>query len=81
MKNSGTMTLGTSVFLVAVGAILRYAVTVTGDGFDIGKIGVILMIAGVVGFVVSVALMAGSKNDTSVAVVSDATVVETKTVR
>lgn len=45
--------LGTSIVLLAVGAILRFAVTVTTSGFNIHTIGVILMIAGAVGLVLS----------------------------
>ena len=47
------MTLGTSLFLIAVGAILRFAVSVTTSGFSIHTIGVILMIVGAVGVVLS----------------------------
>ncbi|HEX4033665.1 MAG TPA: hypothetical protein VHX66_04410 [Solirubrobacteraceae bacterium] len=48
------MGLGTSIVLIAVGAILRFAVTVTTTGFNIHTIGVILMIVGAVGLVLSV---------------------------
>ncbi|HEY5389967.1 MAG TPA: hypothetical protein VIJ83_05375 [Solirubrobacteraceae bacterium] len=48
------MGIGTSIVLIAVGAILRFAVTVTTTGFNIHTIGVILMIAGAVGLVLSV---------------------------
>jgi hypothetical protein len=47
------MGIGTSLLLFAVGAIMRYAVSVTADGFDIHMIGVILMIVGAVGAVLS----------------------------
>ncbi len=47
------MGLGTSLLLIAVGAILRFAVSVTTTGFNIHTIGVILMIVGVVGLVIS----------------------------
>lgn len=47
------MGLGTSIVLLAVGAILRFAVTVTTTGFNIHTIGVILMIVGAVGLVLS----------------------------
>ncbi len=47
------MGIGTSIFLIAVGAILRYAVTATVSGVSLGTIGVILMIVGVVGLVLS----------------------------
>jgi hypothetical protein len=46
-------TLGGSLFLVAVGAILAFAVSVEADGFDINMIGVILMIVGAIGLLVS----------------------------
>jgi hypothetical protein len=47
------MGIGTSIVLIAVGAILRFAVTVTASGFNIHTIGVILMVAGAVGLVLS----------------------------
>ena len=47
------MGIGTSIFLLAVGAILRYAVEVDADGVNLHTVGVILMIAGVVGLVMS----------------------------
>jgi hypothetical protein len=51
------MTLGTSLFLIAVGAVLRFAVTVSTSGFNIHTIGVILMIVGGVGFLLSLLWM------------------------
>jgi Domain of unknown function (DUF6458) len=51
------MTLGTSLLLIAVGAILRFAVTVTTSGFNIHTVGVILMIVGVVGLILSLLYM------------------------
>ena len=51
------MPLGTSIFLIAVGAILRYAVTATVSGIDITTVGLILMIVGIVGLVMSVLYM------------------------
>jgi Domain of unknown function (DUF6458) len=46
------MTLGGSIFLIAVGAILRYAVTDSISGVNLATIGLILMIAGIVGLVI-----------------------------
>jgi hypothetical protein len=46
------MTMGVGLFLLAVGAILRYAVADTWDAVDIPTVGLILMIVGAVGFVV-----------------------------
>jgi Domain of unknown function (DUF6458) len=45
--------IGFGIFLVALGAILRYAVTAEVAGLDIGTVGVILMIAGIVLFLLS----------------------------
>jgi len=47
------MTIGTSILLIAVGAILRFAVTVHTSGFNIHTVGVILMIVGAVGLIIS----------------------------
>jgi Domain of unknown function (DUF6458) len=51
------MPLGTSIFLIAVGAILRYAVTTTVSGIDITTVGLILMIVGIAGLVLSIFYM------------------------
>lgn len=46
------MGIGVSVFLIAVGAIMAFAVEVqNSNGFDINTIGVILMVAGAIGLV------------------------------
>jgi hypothetical protein len=50
------MTIGTSLFLIAVGAILRYAVEDTWKAVDIPTVGLILMIVGAVGFVLGLYL-------------------------
>jgi uncharacterized membrane protein len=47
------MGLGTSLFLIAVGAILRFAVTTTAKGLNIHSVGIILIIVGAVGLVIS----------------------------
>jgi membrane protein implicated in regulation of membrane protease activity len=47
------MSIGGSVFLIAIGAILRYAVTATVSGISIQTIGLILMLAGILGLVLS----------------------------
>lgn len=52
------MALGTSLFLIAVGAILRFAVTVTTSGFSIQTVGLILLIVGGIGLVISLFWMA-----------------------
>jgi hypothetical protein len=47
------MTIGASVLLIAIGAILLFAVTATIAGVSVNTIGVILMIAGAVGLLIS----------------------------
>ena len=47
------MGIGTSIFLIAVGAILDFAVKVQTNGFNLNTIGLILMIVGAIGIVVS----------------------------
>jgi hypothetical protein len=51
------MQIGTSLFLIAAGAIARFAISDTIDGVDLGTIGTILMIVGVVGLVLSLLLL------------------------
>lgn len=63
------MSIGTSILLIVVGAILRFAVTVTTSGFNLHTIGVILMIAGVVGLVLSLLWIAVWSNRRREAVV------------
>lgn len=48
-----TLGIGTSLFLIAVGAVLRFAVSVSAHGFSIHTIGLILMIVGVIGLLIS----------------------------
>jgi uncharacterized protein involved in exopolysaccharide biosynthesis len=47
------MSIGGSISLIAVGAILRYAVTATVSGVSIQTIGLILMLAGILGLLLS----------------------------
>jgi hypothetical protein len=47
------MYIGTSILLIAVGAILAWAVTATVAGVDIQTAGVILMVVGLIGLIVS----------------------------
>ena len=47
------MTLGVSLLLVAAGAILVWGVTGEAQGIDVDAVGVILMVVGVIGFILS----------------------------
>jgi hypothetical protein len=48
------MGTGTSLVILAVGAVLRFAISVTATGFNIHVIGVILMIVGALGLILSI---------------------------
>jgi len=50
------MYIGTSIFMIALGAILKFAVSATVAGFSIQTAGVILIVAGVIGLLVSLFL-------------------------
>ena len=47
------MGIGTSLVIFAVGAIMRFAVSATATGFSIHTVGVILMIVGGIGLLLS----------------------------
>ncbi len=47
------MGIGTSIFLIAIGAILRFAVTATVTGISIQTVGLILLLVGIVGLILS----------------------------
>ena len=56
------MGIGTSVFLMALGAILYFAVTASVSGISLATVGLILMIAGAIGLLVSL-FMASAWSD------------------
>ena len=56
------MTIGGSIFLIAVGAIARYAVKDSWDAVDIPTVGLILMICGAVGLVIGLFQEFGQRN-------------------
>jgi hypothetical protein len=47
------MGIGVSILLIAVGAILRFAVSVTTSGVNLHTVGIILLIIGIIGLIVS----------------------------
>jgi len=70
-----TMGIAFSLLLVAAGAIMRFAVTVQGHGFNVHTTGVILMVIGGVGVLLSLVYWASwggfgrrSAADTAVAI-------------
>jgi hypothetical protein len=51
------MTIGASLFCIAVGAILAFAVTAEFAGIDIQVVGYILLVIGAIGLVLGLILM------------------------
>lgn len=47
-----------SMLLIAAGAIMRFAVTVEGNGFNVDTAGMVLMVVGIIGAVLSIAFWA-----------------------
>ncbi len=61
------MGIGVGLFLLAVGAVLTFAVTATVGGVSIATIGVILMIVGAIGIVLDLVMFAPRRRRTVVA--------------
>jgi len=51
------MGIGTSIFLIALGAILKFAVTTSVSGIELATVGVILMIVGILGLIISLVML------------------------
>ena len=60
------MGIGTSIFLLAVGAVLAFAVTASVSGISLTAVGVILMIAGAIGLAVALIARSRRHDDTHV---------------
>jgi hypothetical protein len=56
------MGIGTSIFLIAVGAILKFAVTASVSGIELATVGVILMIVGAIGLLISLFLIVQARD-------------------
>ena len=59
------MRLGSSLFLIAVGAILYFAVTAELAGIDLQTVGLIFMVIGVIGFAISLFWMNAASRQAS----------------
>jgi hypothetical protein len=61
------MGIGTSIFLIALGAILKFAVTDAIGGIELATVGVILMVAGLLGLLISLFLLSQNRGAAVVA--------------
>ena len=59
------MRIGASLVLIAIGAILKFAVTSAVHGVNLPTVGIILMVVGVVGLLISLVLL-GTRRRTDV---------------
>jgi hypothetical protein len=66
MRNGGIVG---SVVLAALGAILYWGVSVEGEGFNLNTIGLILMVAGAIGLVLSLITSGGSDGGSDVTII------------
>jgi hypothetical protein len=57
------MGIGVGIILMAIGAVLSFAVTATANGIDINTIGIILMIAGGLGILLDLVIFAPRRRD------------------
>ena len=71
-----------SMLMIAAGAIMRFAVTVEGNGFNVGTTGMVLMVIGAIGAVLSIAFWAswGGLGSRTTAVGTQSTVVREREV-
>lgn len=58
------MGIGINIFLIAVGAVLTFAVDATVAGLDITVVGVILMVAGAIGLILTLLVFAPRRRRT-----------------
>ena len=61
------MGIGTSIFLIALGAILKFAVTATVSGIELATVGLILMVVGVIGLLISLVWIMQARGAVAVA--------------
>jgi Domain of unknown function (DUF6458) len=65
------MGIGTSIFLIAVGAILKFAVTAHVSGVSLATVGTILIIVGIVGLLISLFMLAAWRDRDTAPVARD----------
>ncbi|NIZ89912.1 DUF6458 family protein [Kineococcus rubinsiae] len=73
------MRLGSSIFLIALGAILAFAVNVSISGIDLKVVGYILLAVGVLGIILEFAFFAPRRRTSTTVRAAQPTVVERTT--
>jgi hypothetical protein len=59
------MTVGGSIALIVIGAILRFAVTWSPNGIDLQLVGLIVMLGGIVGLIISLGFLFARRRSTA----------------
>jgi hypothetical protein len=59
------MTIGGSIALIVIGAILKFAITWSPNGIDLQLVGVIVMLGGIVGLIISLAFLFARRRGTT----------------
>ncbi|HEX3823585.1 MAG TPA: DUF6458 family protein [Mycobacteriales bacterium] len=70
------MGIGVGLFLIAIGAILTFAVHVSTTGFNVNTIGIILMAVGAAGVLLDLVIFAPRRRVVTTAPTAQRTVVE-----
>ena len=55
------MRIGGSLALIAIGAILKWAITAHVSGVNLGAVGIILMVVGIIGLLLTVGFLASRR--------------------
>lgn len=72
------MRIGASLFLIAVGAILKWAITKQFSGIDLQAVGVILLLIGIVGLILELVIWSVRRNRTIVSRTNGVTYIDSE---
>jgi hypothetical protein len=59
------MGIGVSIFFIALGAVLAFAINVEAEGFNVNTVGIILMIVGALGLLVTTLIFGSDRESHS----------------
>ena len=59
------MGIGVSIFFIALGAVLAFAINVEAEGFNVNTVGIILMVVGAIGLLVTSLIFGGNRESHS----------------
>ena len=59
------MGIGVSIFFIALGAVLAFAINVEAEGFNVNTVGIILMVVGALGLLVTTLIFGSDRESHS----------------